>query len=638
MRNNMFRKIIIPSCILLSALSLSACAGSSFPGNMDVTAIEGSVSPEFEAAFSDVLKLISVYDYNGAKEKLETLKSRLKTENNPDSSFMRAETDYALGRVNDLLGNTGDAFDCYNSAYAFYKDILGSSAPRTADARLHLAFLSSDRDAVRYADETQDSDADQLFKDIAYCLSAEIYTNLDNNREAESFLKKTDSFASGDKAGEASRKDEEISRRLYGESAETTSLLGRVTLTDRYTNACQSKGRYFMDSNLIDEAIGVYEDELSGLGSGLKSEIARAQIYDDLGFLKLYYKGDAEGNSYMEDALALYEKLYPTGAKLAYCYVSLAEKQYTLGNYTGFYDHLMKARDVMENVPGRYHRATALIDLRLAAYYSLQSEHAKAVECAEEALDIYRALLLDDSMSIGSAYNILANSYVSIGATDKVKETYEKSIQTYRELGYDVELASTLRNRALITNNTFCDHDEALKYAREAISIVEGMDHNNNSKTIAAVYMVMADILRPSDPEYKKIEEYSKKAYACLQNAVGNTDEYFANYHYNYGNYLKDNFRYDEALEHLTACEGLFGKIYDATWKYPVDVFFDMGECLYFKGEHEAAVEMLNRAVSFENEVIDRGGKPSWCTYLQSNRDKAREYLRIIEQEPLKSY
>ena len=166
-----------------------------------------------------------------------------------------------------------------------------------------------------------------------------------------------------------------------------------------------------------------------------------------------------------------------------------------------------------------------------------------------------------------------------------------------------------------------------MKLAREAIAIVEEADHDNESKTIAAIYMVMADIATPSDPEYGKIDEYSKKAYDCLQNAVGNTDEYFANYYYNYGNYLKDNMRYEEALSQLSECERLFGKIYDETWKYPVDVLFDTGQCLYYMEDYPAAKEMLERAISYEDQAIENVANPGWCRYLEQNRSSAEWYL-----------
>ena len=620
MKKNILKNLITISAAALAAASLCACSAPHSVGGT-----ESAESSPYNAAFAEAAELIPAYKYEEARESLNALKESIGDDAGKEASFMRAEADYALGRVCNLLGDSDEAYDFYNSAYVYYRDILGPDDPRTADARLQLAFLSNTRNAVRYADETENSNTDQLYKNIAYCLSAENYYKLDNKKEADKYLGKLDTFANVSEAA-----DVESAGRLYGESFEIASALGRLTMVDRYREALESKASYLNGEDRIDEAISAYEEELTTLGADMKSEIRKADILSELAALKMQHEGKAEDNEYIEAALSQNEKIYKEGKGIAALFVILAEKHYTLGNYTEFYNYLTKAKSLVENESGKYDRMNALIDLRLAAYYTLQGDHAEAVSYAEESLDIYKALVLDDSAAIGSAYNILANSYTAMGQTDKQLETYEKSEETYRQLGRDIELASTLRNHALITNNTFRRHEEAMKLAREAIAIVEEEDHDNESKTIAAIYMVMADIVTPSDPEYGKIEEYCKKAYSCLQNAVGNTDEYFANYYYNYGNYLKDNMRYEEALSQLSECERLFGKIYDETWKYPVDVLFDMGQCLYYTEDYPAAKEMLERAISYEDQAIENVANPGWCRYLEQNRSSAEWYLSQI--------
>ena len=620
MKKTIFKKLITISAAALAAFSLFACSAPHSVGDT-----ESAESSPYNAAFAEAAELISAYKYEEARDKLNALKGSIGDDTGKEASFMRAEADYALGRVCNLLGDSDEAYDFYNSAYVYYRDILGPDDPRTADARLQLAFLSDTRDTVRYADETENSNTDQLYKNIAHCLSAENYYKLDNKKEALKYLEKLDTFANV-----SVEEDLESAVRLYNESSETASALGRLTIVDQYRQACKSKAAYMDGEGRADEAVKIYEEVLGTLGTDLKSEIQRVDVLDSLATLTLYHEGRAEDNKYISESLELSKKIDPKGKSLAYIYVNIAEMYNTLGDYTEFYNYLTKAKSLVENESGKYDRMNALIDLRLAAYYTLQGDHAEAVSYAEESLDIYKSLVLDDSAAIGSAYNILANCYTAMGQTDKQLETYEKSEETYRQLGRDIELASTLRNHALITNNSFRRHEEAMKLAREAIAIVEEADHDNESKTIAAIYMVMAEIVTPSDPEYGKIDEYSKKAYDCLQNAVGNTDEYFANYYYNYGNYLKDNMRYEEALSQLSECERLFGKIYDETWKYPVDVLFDMGQCLYYMKDYPAAKEMLERAISYEDQAIENVANPGWRRYLEQNRSSAEWYLSQI--------
>ena len=623
------KKIIITG-VFLCAIAFTGCSFSSgITPDPDIRSPYNTADNSYRQRFISCVRLIGEYDYSGAESALKELIDDLDKEYDDDITAVRADADYALGRVYSMKGYDGKAYDHYNSAYVYYRDIYGEEAPRTVDARLCMAdygyILKNLKDIIA----VEGSGADALFKDIALSRAMRKHLSLDNKQEVMSRLDRVIAFA---KDKTQTTGDEESAALLYGEDADITFTLGRRTKADIYRDACFALAEYYDVIGQAEESEKIYEELLTSLtGDDLKTKEEKFKVYDYLADIKLYYDGVAEENEYIEKALEAVKEIYTDGSRLAGEYITIAEKYKTMGDYEAFYQYLMKAYDAIGTENVENNSTVALINLGLASYYTLKSNIKMAAECARKAVDIYEARVEDDTSSIASAYNRIANYYNASGEYDKVQDYYEKSANLYKDKGMDLEYAVTQRNRALATNSTFGNHSEAMQYARKAISVVEGLDPASSGKTIAAIYMVMADIVQRGDPEYSKIEEYSEKAYACLQNAVGNTDEYYANYHYNLGNYLKDNSRYGEAIQHLIEAEAYFQKIYDETWQYPVDVLYDLGFCYYMKGDHDNAKEFFVKAVDYENERIKNTNMSEQCSYLAQNRDNAERYISYID-------
>ena len=629
---------------LLSCVFLAGCGAGSknavpnesgtYSYNMNIIEEDNETISGYKKRYGEALEKIAGYDYDAAEKQFKELYEDLSSDTENAVTFLKAETDYALGRVYDLKGQNGESYDHYNSACVFYRDIFGSDAPRTMDAMLQTTLSGRDADVLRVMEDITESDCDRVYKDIALCIEGYEYVGHDNKKEVQS---RFDRISELSENAAFTKDDPEETERLYSEAPETTSVLGRFTQRDIYRRANDFLCAYYEATDDPDGKIRICEKELGTItGEDLKSQERKALLLSVLGANILHYKGEAEGNEYIDEALQLYEKLYPTGSRLAGVNVTIGEKHAALGDYDRFYEYLRKAEGLIRKDSGENSHMLALVYLRMAFYYDLKSDYNTAAEYSQKAIDIYEVRVEDETSAIAAGYNLLANAYAATGDYSKVKDYYEKSAEIYRDRGDALEYATTQRNRALITNNSFGDHEEALKYARKALAVAESLGHANDGKNIAAIYMLMPDILKPGDPDYPKIEEYCKKAYECLQNAVGNTDQYVAYYHYNLGYYLKDNSRYEEALEHLEEAEVFFQKIYDEEWLYPVDVLYDMGYCLYMEQDYEKAREMLIRAEQFESERIQKlaenGGKAEWCRYLGNNRKSARGMLASIER------
>jgi len=392
--------------------------------------------------FDESVRKIALYDYNTAKSMLDSLRASLEDDTDKSVVFLKAETDYALGRVNILLGDNDKAYDCYNSAYVYYRDLFGDDDPRTLDTKLHLVFLGDKRNRARIISEVEDSDGQQLYKNIAYCMGAEIFTDLDNRKEADAYLNRVDAIL---KEAYSYEKDVHSSAVLYGESSETSSALGRITLYDQYKEATDAVGGFYMNSGDSDKAIRIFEDRLDLLnenktdiatdskGTDLKTEEEKANVLSNLGFLKHYYKGEADENDYLDKALSQYEKIYPPGRHLADINVQIAERYETLGNHNKFYEYLIKARDLVERDAGERNRTTALINLRLAAYHTINGEYDNknyngALENQRNALENFKKIYDEEwKYPVNVLYDI-GMSYYKMGDYEKAKDWFKHSI------------------------------------------------------------------------------------------------------------------------------------------------------------------------------------------------------------------
>ena len=477
----MKRFIILAAVVLLSLTGLASCYAvrSTDMKNTMAYYSENEAVASYRNTYDIAVKKIALREYDAAEEMLVSLYTGLSEDDVNDVVYLKADTDYALGRVYDLKGSS-EAYDHYNSAFVYYRDLYGEDAPKTADAKIKTALFGRKEDIIIAMDEILDSGADRMFKDIAYCIRGYEYVRLVNKKEIMDHFDKISGYLS---CKELSGHDTENDAKLYGEDHESTLALGRLTRSDIYSCANDYMYLYNDMSDNTDECIRLIEEELDIItGDDLRSLERRSDLTLALATDRLYYKGENE-NKYISEALKLYETLYPEGSRLANVNITIAEKFFNTGDYESYKDYLLKASDLINKNPVENNRTQARINLRMAKYYDLTGEYDKAAESAEKSLEIYKARVEDDTEAIASAYNILANAYIAAGIIDKVQEYYEKAAEIYREHGYYMEYATTQRNRALITNNSFCNHSDAVVYARKAVSTVEAMDNDNEGKT-----------------------------------------------------------------------------------------------------------------------------------------------------------
>ena len=625
--SGLIRLLLLPIGIVL--ISLWGCSFDNGVANL-----------EYQLQFNKATDQIANNNYDEAEKSFTALIDMLEKEPSQSDAVieLRADIDYALGKIAINRGDYYAAYDNYNSAYIYYKSLFQENGEKTLDARIRLAeiessYLSRSEHALSEFINIYDETNISKYKNVALCNATSLYINMDNGTEADRCIALIEGYL------RALPSDTDNLRSFVREhndkatDAQNVSL-GRIANADQFLYAYRVLGEYYVKCDNPDRAIEMYEAALSLFDAAeIDNEDMKIEFYSDLGFMYSYYKGEYDGNMYLTKAIEHIEKSYPNGIRKASAYILVAEKHLAAGNYDQFGKYLNDAIAMAENTAGHNHKIVALAQILLSHYNRIIGEYRQAIANCEDAIEIMKNVLKEDDDSLGSHYNNLANCYVMSGDKEKAVDTYLKSIEIYKRFGNDIQVAVASRNLALIYNNSLHNHALALQYAREAISIVDGADKSYYNSTIAAIYMVMADILTPSDYDYAKVEEYAEKAYSCLQNAVGNVNEHIGNYHYNLGKYLSDNYRYSEALTHLLSAEDVFGEVYIEVKLYPVDIFGDIAYCYYNINLYDEALNYFEKSVGYNKEHIsllhEQGNYRT--SYWENCQQQSMHYIEYIE-------
>ena len=603
---------------------------------------KSTLNPEYLNQYDTAIDQMAQKTYDQAETTFLSLMDEIDQDSSSQTDSyieFKADIEYALGQICLKRCDYQKAYDYYMSAYTYYGNVLGAKADKTFDTRLQLAtieqsYLARKEHALTEYMSIYESADESRYKDYALCFATSLYISMDNGSATEQYIGKVKDLADSVPLNNSSRLKSLVGDKGSEKETKQERIVGRIMGEDPYLAAYNTLATYYYENEDPDEAIKMYESSLALLDkAGIEDEIDLIDIYDNLGFIYLYFKGEAEANEYLNKELEIIDQIYPRSIEKAQSYINIAEMYLSMGDYDQFGFYLEEAEDMVRETAGENHRLMASSKVLLSQYYRMIGEFQKAIQSAKDAIEIKKNILEEDSDSIGSFYNNLANCYADGGNKADSIDAYLKSIEIYRGFGDDLQVAVAERNIALIYNNTYHEHSLALSYARDAVSLVENMDESYYGGTIAAIYMVMADILVSSDYDYDRVEEYSEKAYQRLQNAVGNVDEAIGNYHYNLGMYLSDNSRYTEALAHLLAAEELFETVYKEVKFYPVDILHDIAYCYYRTGFYDNALTYYQNSVDYNRmhiALLNESGNYR-TSYWENMWDDSYSYIKTIE-------
>ncbi|MBP3817800.1 MAG: tetratricopeptide repeat protein [Butyrivibrio sp.] len=604
---------------LLVIVLISACSSE-----------KKEVNQNYYLKYNLAIEQLAAKNYDLAERSLVELLQEIKQEYSSDEiNELKADTEYALGKLFLCKSDYHSALDYYNSAYVYYKELFQNDGEKTIDTNIQIAsieesYLGREESALERFTDIYETIKNPKYRNVALSHMVNLYIAMDNGVETNRRINIIKSII-----------EETPDAILESDFPDTiqNKVLGRIMEYDQYLTAYSVLGTYYIHYMEPDNAIKMYESALSFANKcGLDNE-KKIEYYDNLGFVYLVFKGEDKANEYINKTIMLVDEVYPRGVERASCYITIAEKYLSMDEYDKFKEYLKAAVAMVDESIGENHWIVSLSKILLSQYHFQIGEYRQAIVYCEEAIEIEKNILKGDDDNIGSYYNNLANCYTAGGYDKEAIDAYLKSIDVYKRFNNDLQVAVADRNIALVYNNSLQEHGLALKYAKEAIALVDKMDSSSFGSTIAAIYMVMPDILNESDYEYAFIEEYAEKAYQHLQKSVGNVDEHLANYHYNLGTYLANNSRYSEACEHFIEAEVLFKTVYKETVLYPVDIFYDIALSYYNMGSYNIALKYFEKSIEYNKQHISLlNSQGNYLTsYWEKRRQQSTEYTNYID-------
>ena len=599
----------------------------------------------YQEMYDSAINLLSKAEYIDATDVLNSLIDSLhEEEQNKYVKELTADSEYALGESLENYSEYDKAYDSFNSALVYYKELFGVEGDKTVETLLRVVNLESEHlqmreDALKLVTDILDRNVSDKYRTIALCYAVHLYLDMDNREKAELFFSQVEPIAD-ELSGKNSEEITDILKSMGVENEnETDIVLGKVSVADRYLKALAAIKAYYLVYDEPDKVISSEKRALDLLENHhLGSEYEITETYLSLGCSYILYKGETTDNEYLNTAKKRIEESEAGKLDKASLYFLMAESYNSLNMTEECNSYMKNAQDLCIEELGETSGFNATICVLLGDSYADIGEYQEAVDSCEKGIEINKDLLKEDSSDQGAAYNRLANCYMRMGMDGKAGEAFERSIEIYKKIGDDLQVAVAERNYALLCNNTFHNHSKALTYARDAIRIADEKDHSCYGSTYSAIYMLMLDILNSNDYDYDyySIKGYADKAYECLQNAVGNTDEYYGYYHYNLGKYMYDNNYRFEALENMLKAEPYFQKVYKEYKMYPVNICYDIANCYFSQFDYESAKDYYEKAIELANErimLLTSAGSTDSLIYFSNTRQEAREKLKTVNSK-----
>ena len=618
--------------------------------NMNETKVVGdNLSPQETHSTGDLSE--SLAELSGFKDLFESALQKLQNNKNDEAELqlleiinclddfygetveIRSDVEFALGVVHIERDDYRKAYDYFNSALQYYREQFAESHPKILDTKLYMAeiemnYYEREEQALRTYLEIYEISDSPLYRDTATCLIMRSYMSLDNGTATEMYLPSVKKII---ETGSIENEKQHLAVYRDDEPNYATALR-KTRCHTPFLYAWDVLSNYYHNSREIDLSLQMNLDALNFIDRNRVDEIEKYGFYKNLSVLQILHLDVEEGIKTLERMKELIDKHYRSSVERAGMYITLSQI-YNNANYREQSTRLLNdAIAITKEIGGTNHSLVSLAIILLSQNARYFGDNQKAVSLCLEAIEIKKNLLDEDLSTLGSYYNNLANCYAASGDMDNAVQAYEKSIEIYDEAQDYLQVAVAKRNMALITNNSMGDHKSAMIIAREAIACAESLDQSIHSKTLAAIYMLMVYIAKPSDVEYSQIEEYADRAYKCLLNAVGDSDEEKANYHYYLGVYFKDVRHFIKATEHFSKAELLFGAVYGDPKFFPIDIFIDMATCWKLSGYYDNAKEYYQKSITYSDEVVklrESNGNYNNSYWVQ-NKAKAQKEIDSI--------
>lgn len=272
-----------------------------------------------------------------------------------------------------------------------------------------------------------------------------------------------------------------------------------------------------------------------------------------------------------------------------------------MGDYGKAIELGNKVLKLCESNPNITSTKLAIIYNNLGTAYKRNGNSLQSFENYEKAIEIHkRNNLLDEDT--GSTYYNLANLYISIGAFNKALTYYDKAIEIFTKIDYDLVIPRCLVGKGIIYRN-WGDYDRTLTHYQKALALMKQLKKPyppniaTNYMNIGACYRHMKDFTKARKNINQALtiyQDFFKKPHSY----IGRAKAHLAEIENKLGNY-------DLALKYFEEAKEMYVLTSGPNHNYiPVIIASKAG--IYHKQNN------LDQAYSTINQAIQEAQKNNW--------------------------
>jgi tetratricopeptide (TPR) repeat protein len=279
----------------------------------------------------------------------------------------------------------------------------------------------------------------------------------------------------------------------------------------RSMQASKYLGTVYRAAGRFDDAERVYKGLLDRYEAAFGADsLDVANTLNTLGALRCQRKFYADGRSYLERAVATYQRIHDTGSSFLAALETLSTAELYLGHTDLAEEHALQSLSMAKNQTSGDHDALAIAHNNLSQVYARQGRTKEAEEAAIRARDLWIASAGPDSPKVAAALSNLGALYVQGRKYKKAEALYTESAAIdSKATGQDgLDYARDL-NRLGVLYNVEKQFAKSETVLREALAI-ESAKLTKNSPVLAEAYINLACSLHGQRRREEALEDFQR--------------------------------------------------------------------------------------------------------------------------------
>jgi tetratricopeptide (TPR) repeat protein len=270
-------------------------------------------------------------------------------------------------------------------------------------------------------------------------------------------------------------------------------------------------GTVYHAAGRFDDAERVYKGLLDRYQAAFGADsLDVANTLNTLGALRCQRKFYADGRSYLERAVATYQRIHETGPSFLAALQTLSTAELYLGQANLAEEHALQSLSMAKSRPSGNGDALAIAHNNLSQVYARQGRTKEALDAATRAKDLWIVSAGPDSPKVAAALSNLGALYVQDRKYRKAEALYTESAAIdLKAMGQDgLDYARDL-NRLGVLYNIERQFTKSETVLREALAI-ESAKLAKNSPVLAEAYINLACSLHGQRRREEALEDFQR--------------------------------------------------------------------------------------------------------------------------------